>query len=80
VQSTEVASERNLSERKEIPFKCEEWSGGAALARVKKKHVPAVGHGEECTSKSYRTHLWNSYGKVIQGVGRAQQTGWSRYG
>lgn len=51
------------------------WSGGAALARVKQKHVPAGGHGDECTSKSYWTHLWNSYSKVLQGVGRTQQTG-----
>jgi hypothetical protein len=49
--------------------------GWAALARVKQKHVSAGGHGEERTSKSHRTHLWNSYSKVLQGVGRAQQTG-----
>jgi hypothetical protein len=69
----EAASDTKLSERKEIPLKCKKWSGGAALARAKQKHVPAVGHGEECTSKSSLTHLWNSYGKVLQGVGRAQQ-------
>jgi hypothetical protein len=72
VQPTEVASERKLSERKEI-LKCKEWSGGDGTGKGEAKTRSAGGHGEECTSKSYQTHLWNSYGEVLQGVGRTQQ-------
>lgn len=76
VKPKEVVSESEPSERKEIPLKCKEWAGGAALARVKQKHVPAVGHGEECTSKSYRTHLGTPTARSYKAwVGHSKQAG-----
>lgn len=71
-----MVSGRKLSERKEIQLKVQEMVAWGCTGKGKAENTfPQADTGEECTSKSYRTHLWHSYGKVVQGVGRTQQTG-----